>query len=138
MLAMYEALVAGKGMPGDIERIERLAQAMKLGSLCDLGRSAPNPVLSTLRYFRDEYQAHIEKKACAAGTCRELTAFEVIPEPCNGCHACFTACPADAVTGERKKPHFIHQDKCISCGACYDACPVDAIRFFPETERKAA
>ncbi|MCI4397577.1 MAG: NADH-quinone oxidoreductase subunit NuoF, partial [Acidobacteria bacterium] len=126
MLAIYEDLVAGRGKPGDIERIERLARGMQLGSLCELGKSAPNPVLSTLRYFRDEYTAHIEAKACPAGVCRELTAYEIMEEPCNGCHACFRACPVEAITGEPKKLHVIHHEKCISCGACYDACPTQA------------
>ena len=136
MLAIFEKLVAGKGKPGDIEKIERLANGMQLGSLCELGKSAPNPVLSTLRYFRDEYVAHIEGKACPAGVCRELTAFEILEEPCNGCHACFRACPAEAITGESKKLHVISHEKCISCGACYDVCPTDAIRFFPKAELK--
>ena len=138
LLVIYDGLVAGRGKPGDVERIERLAAGMQLGSLCELGKSAPNPVLSTLRYFREEYQAHIEQRACPAGICRDLTAYEIIPEDCNGCHACFRACPADAITGESKKVHTIHQGKCISCGACYTACPTDAIRFFPKVALAAA
>ena len=131
LLVIYDDLVAGRGKAGDIERIERLAAGMQLGSLCELGKSAPNPVLSTLKYFRPEYEAHIHAHACPAGICRELTAYEIVPELCTGCHLCFKACPADAITGEVKKLHEIHQEKCISCGACFDVCPAaGAVRFF--------
>lgn len=132
MLVMFDNIVAGRGKPGDIERIERLSRGMQLGSLCELGKSAPNPVLSTLRYFRDEYVAHVERKECPAGICRDLTTYEIIPEVCNGCHACFKACPVEAITGKVKELHVIHQEKCISCGACFDACPTQAIRFLPK------
>ena len=133
MLAIYDDLIAGRGKPGDIERIETLAAGMQLGSLCELGKSAPNPVLSTLRYFRSEYEAHIFARTCPAGMCRELTSYEIVPELCNGCHLCFKACPADAITGETKKVHAIRADACISCGACYDVCPTQgAVRFFPK------
>ncbi|MEJ2187968.1 MAG: NADH-quinone oxidoreductase subunit NuoF [Acidobacteriota bacterium] len=134
MLHLFDALVEGRGANGDIERIERLARAMQLGSLCELGKSAPNPVLSTLRYFRPEYEAHIHDKACPAGICRELTAYEIIEEQCDGCHACFKACPVDAITGVVKEKHVIHHDICISCGACFDVCPTQAIRTFPKVE----
>jgi NADH-quinone oxidoreductase subunit F len=138
MKVLFDDLVAGRGQAGDIERIERLAEGMQLGSLCELGKSAPNPVLSTLRYFRQEYEAHIERKACPAGICRDLTAYEIVAEACNGCGACAKACPADAITGEKKALHVIHQGKCISCGACFTVCPSDAIRFFPKVERPQA
>jgi Na+-translocating ferredoxin:NAD+ oxidoreductase RNF subunit RnfB len=111
---------------------------MQLGSLCELGKSAPNPVLSTLRYFRSEYEAHIRDKACPAGVCRELTAFEIIEEGCDGCHVCFKACPVDAIEGVVKELHVIHQDACISCGACLDVCPTNTIRTFPKIELKKA
>jgi len=137
MLAMYEDLVAGRGEEGDIEKIERLAAGMQLGSLCELGKSAPNPVLSTLRYFRSEYEAHIRDKACPAGICRDLTAYEIIPDLCDGCHVCFKACPVDAITGTVKELHLIHQDACTSCGACFDVCPTDAIRTLPKVELEA-
>ena len=107
---------------------------MQLGSLCELGKSAPNPVLSTLRYFREEYEAHIEKRSCPAGICRELTAYTIDEEACDGCHSRFLACPTDAITGERKKLHVIHHDKCISCGACFDVCPEDAVKTFPKVD----
>jgi len=137
MLTIYDDLVAGRGQPGDIARIERLSRGMQLGSLCELGKSAPNPVLSTLQHFRDEYVAHVERRECPAGICAELTAYEIVEQDCNGCHACFKACPADAITGKNKELHVILQDACISCGACFDACPTEAIRTFPKHELAA-
>jgi NADH-quinone oxidoreductase subunit F len=134
MLAIYDALVEGRGSAGDIGRIERLAAGMQLGSLCELGKSAPNPVLSTLRYFRSEYEAHIADRACPAGICRALTAYEIVSELCDGCHACFKACPTEAIEGTVKELHVIHQDACISCGACFDVCPTQAIRTLPKVE----
>jgi len=138
MVQIYDRLIAGDGVEGDIELIERLAAGMQLGSLCELGKSAPNPVLSTLRYFRSEYEAHIRDKACPAGICRDLTAFEIIEEGCDGCHVCFKACPVDAIEGVVKELHVIHQDACISCGACLDVCPTNTIRTFPKIELKKA
>jgi NADH:ubiquinone oxidoreductase subunit F (NADH-binding)/(2Fe-2S) ferredoxin/NAD-dependent dihydropyrimidine dehydrogenase PreA subunit len=135
MLAIYDNLIEGRGADGDIERIERLARAMQLGSLCELGKSAPNPVLSTLKYFRSEYEAHIRDHACPAGICRALTAYEIMADACDGCHLCFKACPTDAIEGIIKELHVIHQDACISCGACFDVCPTQAIRTFPKVER---
>jgi NADH-quinone oxidoreductase subunit F len=138
LLNIYEDLVAGRGRAGDIERIERLARGMQLGSLCELGKSAPNPVFSTLKYFRGEYEAHIHDRECPAGMCRELTAYAVIPEPCDGCHACVPVCPTSAITGKVKELHAIIDDKCISCGSCFDACTRDAIRFYPKAGRVQA
>jgi NADH-quinone oxidoreductase subunit F len=134
MLHVFNRLVEGEGRQGDIELVQRLAAGMQLGSLCELGKSAPNPVLSTLRYFRSEYEAHIRGKACPAGICRELTAYEIVEELCDGCHVCFKACPVDAITGTVKELHVIHHDACISCGACFDVCPTEAIRTFPKVE----
>jgi len=136
LLHIFDRLVEGRGRKDDIAKIERLARGMQLGSLCELGKSAPNPVLSTLRYFRSEYEAHIHDRSCPAGTCRELTAYEIIPDLCDGCHACFKACPVDAITGTIKELHVIHHDACISCGACFDVCPTAAIRTFPKVELK--
>ena len=138
MLHIYDRLIEGKGREGDIGAIERLANGMQLASLCELGKSAPNPVLSTLRYFRAEYEAHIRDRACPAGICRELTAYEIIEEGCDGCHACFKACPVDAIEGTIKELHLIHQDACISCGACFDVCPTEAIRTFPKSQLEKA
>jgi NADH-quinone oxidoreductase subunit F len=137
MLKIFDRLIEGRGRDGDVELIERLAAGMQLGSLCELGKSAPNPVLSTLKYFREEYEAHIRDSACPAGICRELTAYEIVEDLCDGCHACFKACPVDAITGETKELHVIHHDACISCGACFDVCPTEAIRTFPKVELKA-
>jgi NADH-quinone oxidoreductase subunit F len=134
MLSIYDRLVAGRGREGDIEVVERLSRGMQLGSLCELGKSAPNPVLSTLKYFRAEYEAHIADRACPAGICRELTAYEIVEDLCDGCHVCFKACPTDAITGTVKELHVIHHDACISCGACFDVCPTEAIRTFPKVE----
>ncbi len=136
LLTIYTNLVEGRGRPADLKRIERLAWGMKVASLCELGKSAPNPVLSTLRYFRDEYVAHIERKECPAGMCKELTAYGILPDPCDGCHACSLVCPVEAISGRKKEVHEIDDDKCISCGACYDVCPCDAIRFFPKVRLK--
>ena len=145
LLAIYDRLVSGLGQAGDLELIETLAQAIKVGSLCELGRSAVNPVLSTIRYFADEYRAHIERHACPAGICRDLTTYVIgtgesaaAGTRCNGCHLCVAACPADAISGERKRPHVIDQEKCIGCGACFDACKTGAVRFIPKQERTVA
>ncbi len=128
MLHLLDGLCEGRGRPGDIERIERLARGMAWGSLCDLGRSAPNPVLSTLRHFREEYEAHVRDGACPAGVCRALTEYEIVTETCDGCHLCVKACPTDAIAGKPKQRHVIDQGKCIACGECYNVCPIDAIR----------
>lgn len=137
MLGLFDDLTTGAGTPATLKRIESLAQTMRLASLCDLGRTAANPVLSTLRHFRDEYLAHIERRACPAGICRDLTVYEIVAARCNGCRACVRACPADAIAGRRKTPHVISAERCIACGACYDACPSQAVRFRPRAEARA-
>jgi NADH-quinone oxidoreductase subunit F len=134
LLAIYDKLVVGEGSLEDIDQVERLASGMQLGCLCELGKSAPNPVISTLRYFRAEYEAHVRDKACPGGVCQELTAFRILESLCDGCHACSLACPTEAISGERKELHVIDHEKCISCSACLDTCPVDAIETFPKTE----
>ncbi len=126
MLEILNRIVEGKGEEGDIEKLERLATTIAKTSLCGLGQTAPNPVLSTLRYFRDEYEAHIRDKRCPAHHCRSLMQYQII-DKCRGCTACARVCPVHAVSGEVRKPHAIDQDKCIKCGACYDACRFDAI-----------
>jgi NADH-quinone oxidoreductase subunit F len=138
MLHIYDRIIAGRGRKGDIDLIERLAAGMQLGSLCELGKSAPNPVLSTLRYFRSEYEAHISERACPAGVCRDLTAFEIVEDKCDGCHLCSKACPVDAIEGVVKELHVIDHEACISCGACLDVCPTDAVRTFPKHELEKA
>jgi len=136
MLHLFDDLVTGKATEETIGEIERLARAMKLGSLCELGKSAPNPVLSTLRYFRGEYFAHVRDKACPAGVCRELTAYRIIADACSGCHACTKVCPVDAIAGKPKEIHIIDHEICISCGACLEVCPDEAIVTFPKIELK--
>jgi len=96
--------------------------------LCALGKTAPNPVLSTLKYFRSEYEAHIESQSCPAGVCRELIRYEIDPEACKGCGACAKACPHGAISGQPKEPHAIDDDVCVKCGICKDVCTFEAIR----------
>lgn len=134
LLTIYNRIVEGKGRAHDIQRIERLAWGMKVASLCELGKSAPNPVLSTIKYFREEYEAHINNKSCPAGVCTALTAYKIIPDTCDGCHACTRVCPVDAIEGEKGELHRIDQEKCISCGSCWEVCPIDAIKFLPKIE----
>ncbi|MBW2038515.1 MAG: 4Fe-4S binding protein [Deltaproteobacteria bacterium] len=130
-LRMYEILddiTKGKGKEGDIELLEELGWVTAEASLCALGGTAPNPVLSTIRYFRDEYEAHIRDKRCPAGVCRDLITYTIDTEACNGCGKCRRACPVEAISGEKKEPHEIDQDICIKCGTCMEVCPVDAVR----------
>jgi NADP-reducing hydrogenase subunit HndC len=128
MLEILERITGGEGKEGDIELLERLAENTKETSLCALGGSAPNPVLSTLEHFRDEYEAHIYDDECPAGVCQELSSAYVIEaDTCIGCTNCVDTCPVDAISGEPKEVHEIDADLCISCGACVETCPVDAI-----------
>jgi len=118
----------GRGKDGDVELLERLSAAIIDSSLCALGNTAPNPVLTTIRYFRDEYEAHIRHKRCPAGVCKELIQYFIIAEKCPGCGLCVKACPQGAITFvQKKKPVILDQDKCIKCGACYDVCKLGAI-----------
>jgi len=123
MLDILERIVQGEGQPGDIECLERLARIVKTGSLCALGGTAPNPVLTTIRYFRDEYEAHIYEKRCPAIACTELIAFYILPDKCEGCGICLRSCPSDAILGGKRMVHVIDQSKCIRCGTCVDVCP---------------
>lgn len=128
MLEILQRITDGKGKPGDIEKLVELGESIKAGALCGLGKTAPNPVLSTIKYFRDEYEAHIYDKRCPAGHCQQLLVYEIIPSKCIGCGMCARVCPADAITGEKKQPHHIDPDKCIKCGACIEKCKFDAIK----------
>ncbi len=127
MLEILERITRGEGREGDIESLEELAVNVKKGSLCGLGQTAPNPVLTTIRYFREEYEVHIREKRCPAKQCRALITYRIIPDACTGCGVCRKNCPADAITGERKQTHEIDQSICIRCGICYEKCRFDAI-----------
>jgi NADH:ubiquinone oxidoreductase subunit F (NADH-binding)/ferredoxin len=127
MLEILTDICKGNGKEGDIELLEELGTMIQNFSLCGLGTSAPNPVLTTIRYFRDEYEAHIKDKKCPAGVCKPLFHYEIDEEACNGCRLCALKCPEKAITGEKKKPHELDQGKCIKCGICYDACKFSAV-----------
>ncbi len=127
MLEILERITEGKGEEGDIEKLEALAKNIKATSLCGLGQSAPNPVLSTIRFFRDEYEAHIKEKRCPAHHCQKLLSYVIDADKCRGCTLCSKVCPAGAITGEVRKPHLIDTAKCLKCGACMDRCRFGAI-----------
>jgi NADH-quinone oxidoreductase subunit F/NADP-reducing hydrogenase subunit HndC len=126
MLEILTRITEGEGKEGDIELLEYLAKNIKATALCGLGQTAPNPVLSTLRYFRHEYEAHIHDKRCPAGACAKLAGYQ-IAELCKGCGLCKKVCPVEAISGDVKHVHLINQDKCIKCGACMAKCPFKAI-----------
>ncbi len=117
----------GHGKDGDIELLEELSKVVKDTSLCGLGQTAPNPILSTLRYFREEYETHIYERKCPAGVCKALVKFSIIQEKCNGCTVCGKVCPVHAISGKKKEVHTLDQEKCTKCGLCYDACKFDSI-----------
>jgi len=127
---LYDRIVEGFGTMEDLERIEWLSGDVQIGSLCALGKSAPNPVLSTIRFFRDEYEEHIHDKRCRTGVCKALTKL-VIEDTCIGCGKCIPVCPTDAIAGELKKLHVLDREKCIVCGSCVEICPVDCIKPEP-------
>jgi NAD-dependent dihydropyrimidine dehydrogenase PreA subunit len=126
LLEVLERITRGQGTNADIGLLERLSHDVKSASLCGLGQTAPNPILSTLKYFRHEYEAHLQGK-CPAKACRDLLTYYVLEEFCKGCMACKRACPAGAITGEKKKPHRIDPELCIKCGACFDVCKFKAV-----------
>lgn len=128
MAIIYNKIVKGDGTGEDLEKIKNISSVMRVASLCDLGRSAPNPVLSTLKYFEEEYIAHIKEKFCPAGVCSDLIIFEIL-QTCNGCGACRRVCPVGAIEGKQKELHKIIEEKCISCGSCYDVCPINVIIY---------
>ena len=127
MLEILTKITSGQGDPEDVSKLETLAMSIKAGALCGLGQTAPNPVLSTLRYFRNEYEAHIMDEHCPAGVCRSLLHFEIQADKCKGCMLCTKDCPANAISGGRREVHVIDQNKCIKCGECIAQCPFKAI-----------
>jgi NADH:ubiquinone oxidoreductase subunit F (NADH-binding)/(2Fe-2S) ferredoxin/Pyruvate/2-oxoacid:ferredoxin oxidoreductase delta subunit len=127
MLEILERITTGRGKDGDLELLEELGQYIRATSLCGLGMTAPNPVLSTLRYFRGEYEEHIKNKKCPAAVCKDLITYSILEAVCTGCGACRRVCPADAIRGIRKKPHRIDTELCVKCGSCFDACKFKAI-----------
>ena len=128
LLEILERITKGEGKPTDIHLLEEMSVDIKAASLCGLGQTAPNPVLSTIKYFRHEYEAHINDKKCPAGVCRDLLTYLVLSEACKGCGACLRACPAGAITGVKKQPHTIDPSLCIKCGACFDVCKFKAVK----------
>jgi NADH-quinone oxidoreductase subunit F len=138
MLGILEDITRGKGKPGDIELLCNIGEAVKKGSLCGLGQTAPNPVLTTIRYFREEYESHIYDHKCRSGVCRELIHFRIIEDDCTGCHSCAMHCPVDTIEGVPREVHTIIQHKCIKCGVCLESCPVkfNAVRCFPGKPEK--
>jgi len=127
LLALLDDVIEGRADVGTLNLLEKLGHAVQVGSLCGLGKTAPNPVLSTLRYFRKEYEEHIFEKRCRAGRCRALLSPEINEVKCKGCGLCIKACPTSAITGEKKKPHHIDAELCIKCGACATACKIHAV-----------
>jgi NADP-reducing hydrogenase subunit HndC len=128
MLNILENITEGKGEIEDIELLQEMGERIKDTALCGLGVTAPNPVITTIRYFRDEYEAHIKDKKCPAKICKSLIRYSILEENCTGCTLCGRNCPVQAIEGERKKVHFIVQDKCIKCGVCHNVCRFDAVR----------
>ena len=127
MLEILERISSGTGKSGDLELLEELGHHIRSTSLCGLGMTAPNPVLSTLRYFRNEYEEHLQNRKCPARVCKALITYAIVSDTCTGCGACKRACPADAIRGIKKKPHRINHEKCIKCGTCFDVCKFKAI-----------
>ena len=127
MLEILEKITKGQGTMEDLDRLEELAAHLKSNSLCALGQTAPNPVLSTLRYFKDEYIAHIVDKKCPAGVCKDLLQYKINADKCKGCTLCARICPNGAISGKVKEPHAINPEKCLKCGACMEKCRFGAI-----------
>ncbi|MDH4238207.1 MAG: 4Fe-4S binding protein, partial [Phycisphaerae bacterium] len=127
MLYVLDRITDGEGQAGDVKRLEELAELLEGTALCALGKTAANPTMSTIRYFRDEYDAHIKEKRCPAKECRGLFRYEIDSEACKACGICMKNCPVDAITGEKKVPHVIDQEKCTLCGTCWEKCPFAAV-----------
>ena len=127
MREILERIVKGEGTPEDMQELTGLAESVKDGALCGLGAAAPNPVLTTMKYFQDEYLAHIEEKRCPALNCRALLYYEIDADKCTGCTLCSRKCPVEAISGEKKKAHTIDNEKCTLCGECYKICRFGAV-----------
>ncbi|MCX5836121.1 MAG: 4Fe-4S binding protein, partial [Deltaproteobacteria bacterium] len=127
MNEILQDICDGKGKAGDIELLESMSQGLVDGALCALGSTAANPILSTLKYFRKEYVAHVRDKKCPAGVCKALIRFSISKEKCTGCGVCLKKCPTECISGEKKKVHVIDKTKCIKCGVCKESCKFDAI-----------
>jgi NADH:ubiquinone oxidoreductase subunit F (NADH-binding)/(2Fe-2S) ferredoxin/ferredoxin len=138
MLDLLTKITEGKGKESDIELLEDMSRDIISTSLCGLGQSAPNPVLTTIRYFRDEYESHIKEKWCKTGVCKDLCTFYIDEEKCKACGMCKKVCPQSAVSGEKKVPHRIDQSLCIQCRSCYEACKFDSVKIGPRSMREAA
>ncbi|MCP4665609.1 MAG: 4Fe-4S dicluster domain-containing protein, partial [Deltaproteobacteria bacterium] len=123
MLDILEDITEGRGKPEDIDLLVELGEAIHAGSVCGLGQTAANPVLSTIRYFRDEYEAHIHDGRCPAKVCKALISYRISAEKCVGCRICLKSCPTGAISGEKKEPHVVDQSKCVKCGVCFEKCP---------------
>jgi ferredoxin len=127
MLEILTRITEGEGELADLDTLERLGRVVKAVSLCGLGKTAPNPVLSGLRYFRDEYEAHIVDHKCPGAVCKALIEYYVIEDQCTGCGLCRRKCPQEAISGEKKEPHVIDPELCIKCGVCFDVCKFEAV-----------
>jgi len=138
MLETLDRIIAGDGQPGDIELLEELSHYIIDGTLCALGGTAPNPVLTTIKYFREEYEAHVNEKRCPAGKCKALITYYIDAEACTGCALCAKKCPTDCIAGDKKQPHVIDVAACIKCDTCRQVCKFDAVKVRSGIEVAAA